>query len=61
MSEIEQVQIDRYYGELEDDLRHLIKKYCRIMGWSIPDLNVQESRKLILDSIHKALNKIESE
>jgi len=39
MSGIEKVQMDRYYDELEEDLRHLVKKYCRIMGWSVPDLN----------------------
>ena len=33
MSDMEKIQMERYYDELEDDLRHLINKYGRIMGW----------------------------
>jgi len=61
MADIEKIQMERYYDELEDDLRHLIKKYCRIMGWSIPDINEQTSRELILESLQKVLVKLQSE
>ena len=61
MSDIEKIQMERYYHELEDDLRHIVNKYGRIMGWGAPDLNMEASRRLILDALHKAINKIESE
>jgi hypothetical protein len=31
------------------------------MGWGVPDLNMEASRQLILEALHKAINKIESE
>ena len=61
MSEVEKIQMERYYSELEDDVRHIVKKYSRIMGWSVPDLDEQAGRKLILEALHKALAKVESE
>ena len=61
MTDVEKIQMERYHDELEDDLRHLIKKYCRIMGWSIPEINEQTSRELILDSLQKVLAKLQSE
>ena len=59
MTTIEKIEMARYYGELEDDLRHLVKKYCRIMGWEVPELDEQEARELILQAIHHALAKVE--
>lgn len=61
MSEIEAIQMDRYDKELEDDMRHIVKKYCRIMGWSVPELNEPEARGLILKAMRKALEKVEGE
>ncbi len=61
MTDVEKIQMERYYGELEDDVRHLVKKYSRIMGWGVPDLDEQAGRKLILDALHKALAKVENE
>jgi hypothetical protein len=61
MSDIEKIEMARYYGELEDDLNHLVRKYCRIMGWEVPELDEPEARRLILDAVHKALEKVEAE
>ena len=33
MTSPENIQMDRYNSELEDDIRHILKKYSRIMGW----------------------------
>lgn len=57
----EEIQMERYYGELEDDLRHIVKKYGRIMGWGVPELDEAAARKLILKAMHQALAKIENE
>ena len=61
MTEVEKIQMERYYAELEDDVRHILKKYSRIMGWSVPDLDEQAGRKLILEALRKALAKVERE
>lgn len=61
MTNVEQIQMDRYNKELEDDMRHIVKKYCRIMGWGVPDLNEEEARKLILDAMNQALAKVARE
>ena len=55
MSTMEQIQMERYASELEDDVSHLVHKYQRIMGWSVPDLDEEASRKLILEALHTAL------
>jgi hypothetical protein len=57
----EGIQMERYASELEDDVRHIVKKYSRIMGWGIPELDEAAARRLILESMHKALAKIEGE
>jgi hypothetical protein len=31
------------------------------MGWEVPELDEQEARRLILDAVHKALEKVEAE
>ena len=61
MADIEEIEMARYGDELEDDLRHITKKYCRIMGWEVPELDEKAARKLILEAMNQALKKIESE
>ena len=59
MTDIETIEMTRYYGELEDDLRHMVKKYCRIMAWEVPEVDEEKARKLILEGLHAALAKLE--
>ena len=61
MKTIEQVEIDRYRAELDDDVRHLVKKYCRIMGWEVPELDEKAARALIFQALRDALGKVEGE
>ncbi|MCU0835935.1 MAG: hypothetical protein MUC77_16125 [Chromatiaceae bacterium] len=61
MASIEQIEMARYRAELDDDLRHLVKKYCRIMGWEVPELDEQAAKTLILGALRDALAKVESE
>lgn len=58
---IEEIEIERYRKELDDDVRHLVKKYCRIMGWEVPELNEESARALIMDALKDALAKVEAE
>jgi hypothetical protein len=61
MTSPETVQMERYNSELEDDMRHIVKKYSRIMGWGIPELDEGAARRLILEAMRHALAKLESE
>jgi hypothetical protein len=61
MTSPETVQMERYNSELEDDMRHILKKYSRIMGWGIPELDEAAARRLILGAMRQALAKVEGE
>jgi hypothetical protein len=61
MASIEQIEMARYRAELDDDVKHLVKKYCRIMGWEVPELDEKAARGLILQALREALAKVEAE
>jgi hypothetical protein len=61
MATIEEVEMGRYAQELEDDVRHLVRKYCRIMAWDIPDLDEPAARRLILAALRASVTRVESE
>jgi len=61
MNRIEEIQMEHYTNELEDDVNHLVAKYQRIMGWGVPDLDEEVSRKLILEAFYQALRNIDRE
>jgi hypothetical protein len=60
MATIEEVEMGRYANELEDDVRHLVKKYCRIMGWDVPELDEQAARRLIIEALRASVDRVES-
>ena len=60
MQPLEQIEMDRYRAELDDDVRHLVQKYARIMGWDIPDLDEGAARALILQALRDAVAKVET-
>ncbi len=37
MAGLEQIELNRYHQELVQDVQHLVRKYCRIMSWEVPD------------------------
>jgi len=47
MTDVEKIEMARYHREILDDMRHLPKKYHRIMEWEVPDVDEQETRTLI--------------
>lgn len=61
MKTIEQVEMERYRAELNDDVRHLVGKYSRIMGWEVPELDEAAARTLIFQALRDALAKVEAE
>jgi hypothetical protein len=60
MSELEKINVARYSREINDDISHLIKKYCRIMGWEIPELDEQVARELIIKVLKESLAQAET-
>ncbi len=60
MSDLEKIDVARYRTEITDDIDHLVKKYCRILGWEIPEVDDREARKLILQALKDALTQFES-
>ncbi len=54
-AKMEEVEIERYRTEIADDVDHLLRKYCRIMSWDIPELDQDLAKKLILGAVKQAL------
>lgn len=61
MSDIQEIEINRYRGRIVKDMRHLIERYREIMAWDIPENDPVEADKLIFAAIHEALDKIEKQ
>jgi len=61
MTEIEKIEIARYHREILDDVRHMLKKYGRIMEWDVPEVDEKAARELILESLRNALAEVEAE
>ncbi|UHD17611.1 hypothetical protein [Thiocapsa bogorovii] len=62
MTDIETIEMTRYHREIVEDLRHMLKKYSRIMEWDVPDaVDEGATRKLILQSLRDALAEVEAE
>jgi hypothetical protein len=59
MTDIETIEMTRYHREIVEDLRHMLKKYSRIMEWDVPD--AAATPKLILQSLRDALAEVEAE
>jgi len=61
MTDVEKIEIARYHREILDDMRHLLKKYHRIMEWDVPEVDEKEARTLIFGTLRDALAEVETE
>jgi hypothetical protein len=61
MTEIEKIELARYHREILEDIRHMLKKYCRIMEWDVPEVDDETARKLIFKALRDALAEVEAE
>lgn len=59
MTDVQNIEIERYHDKITDDLVQLIEKYREIMAWDVPENNPVEADKLIFEAIHTALTEIE--
>jgi hypothetical protein len=58
---IEQIEITRYRHEIVADLQHMVAKYCRIIGWEVPEVDERQARQLIFSAIKDSLAEIEDQ
>jgi uncharacterized protein YacL len=61
MGESEQIEIARYQREIVEDLRHMLRKYVRIMEWDVPDVAEVDSRRLVMQALASALAELQQE
>ena len=58
MSDIQDIEIERYQDNITEDLRKVVEKYREIMAWDVPDNDTLEADRLIFQAIHTALGEI---
>jgi len=61
MTDIQALEVGRYYDELKADVKSLVDKYLRIADWDIPDNDEAKTVALILAAMRKALDEVEKE
>lgn len=61
MATIEQIELARYREEIVEDVRHLVKKYGRIMGWEVPELDEKAARDRLFQALRAAVDQVEVE
>jgi len=61
MSQMQEIEINRYHGRIVKDLNHLIERYREIMAWDVPENDPIEANRLIFNAVHSALSEIENE
>lgn len=60
MPSMEEIEMDRYRARLDKDVAELVDKYMGIMGWDIPEVNVDRARSLIVAEIEAAIGRLRS-
>ncbi len=58
MSSMQEIELQRYHKELVSEVKSLVEKYRRAMGWDIPDNDEKKGDVLIFEAIQKALDAI---
>ncbi len=61
MTDIEKIEIERYHREIVEDVRHMLRKYHRIMEWDVPELDEKAARSLIFQALRDSIAEIEAE
>jgi hypothetical protein len=59
MSDVQNIEIERYHDKITEDLRKVVEKYREIMAWDVPDNDTVEADRLIFQAIHSAVAEIE--
>ena len=59
MSQMQEIEINRYHDRIVKDMSHLIERYREIMAWDVPENDPVEADKLIFKAVHEALEELE--
>ncbi|MGI2112107.1 hypothetical protein ACRN9G_00695 [Shewanella frigidimarina] len=60
MSDIQNIEIERYHDQITEDVRQVVERYREIMAWDVPDNDAVEADRLIFQAIHAAVDEIET-
>ncbi|MBB1426535.1 hypothetical protein ACTTBA_14150 [Shewanella frigidimarina] len=60
MSDIQNIEIERYHDQITEDVRQVVERYREIMAWDVPDNDTVEADRLIFQAIHAAVVEIET-
>jgi hypothetical protein len=55
MSQMQEIEINRYHNRIVKDVSHLIERYREIMAWDVPENDPVEADKLIFKAVYSAL------
>lgn len=58
---MEDIELERKRKALDKDIKSLLDKYTRIMGWDIPEIDEPRARHLILDEFKAAIGRLEAQ
>jgi hypothetical protein len=61
MTDVQNIEIERYHEKIVDDLRHIVEKYREIMSWDVPENDPVEADRLIFQAIRAALAEIDKD
>ncbi|WP_456417446.1 hypothetical protein [Thiolapillus sp.] len=61
MTDLQKMEIERYRGEMVENIRELVDKYLSISNWDIPEIDEQKTMAYILQVFREALDDLEEE
>ena len=61
MTDMQQIEINRYHNEIIDDVKQLVEKYRKAMDCDIPENDDKKSDQLIFTAIEAALASAKNE
>ncbi len=61
MSQMQEIEINRYHKRIVKDVRHLIEHYREIMAWDVPENDPVEADRLIFSAVRCAIDEVEKE
>lgn len=60
MKSMQKIEIEKYHGDIVEDVAALVEKYRKVMDWDIPENDEELADKLIFEAIQQALDKVKS-
>lgn len=58
---MEDIEMSKHRAALDKDVEKLLDKYIKIMDWDIPEVDGAKVRRLILDEIKQAIDRLENQ